>query len=39
MRVLRVERCALESGSAVDNEHALVILDSLLHQGSRTLTR
>jgi hypothetical protein len=33
MRVLSAERCALETGTRVDNEHALVTLDSLLHLG------
>jgi hypothetical protein len=33
MRVLAPERCALETGSRVDNERGLVVLDSLLHRG------
>jgi hypothetical protein len=33
MRVLCAERCALEAGTRVDNEHALVVLDSVLHLG------
>lgn len=33
MRVLTPERCVLEAGSRVDNEHALVLMDSLLHRG------
>jgi hypothetical protein len=33
MRVLSAERCALETGTRVDNEHALVVLDSVLHLG------
>lgn len=33
MRVLVPERCALEAASRVDNEHALTLLDSLLHLG------
>lgn len=33
LRVLSAERCALETGTRVDNEHALVVLDSVLHLG------
>jgi hypothetical protein len=33
MRVLTPVRCALETGTRVDNERALVVLDSVLHLG------